>query len=215
METEVGMESYIKELLTKEKILETVVYRMVNRKANTEMLEEMPHIQILDLAAVYCIRLGLENGCNTGMIMNRETCRHYGIQEGELAEAAGRNTEAMGFSSWRVSELIGIQEDCFPEFMYVLTNRERAYGASVILYPDYLRKLTGRMGTDLYILPSSIHEVIAVTTSGMEAPALQDIVKKINGMEGVIRRDEVLSNNVYRYSRDGGLVCVTQDDKKR
>lgn len=110
--------------------------------------------------------------------------------------------------------MLGIQEDCFPE-IYVLINRESLFGASVILYPDYLRKLAERMGTDLYVLPSSIHEVIAVTTSGMEPSDLQDLVKTVNGTGWAVRPNEVLSNNVYRYSRDGGLVRVTDDGKKK
>ncbi len=207
-------ENYIKGLLTKEKILENVIYRMVNREASAEALEKAPHIQLLDLAAVYHCRIGLKNGISAELILDSVTCRYYGIQEGELDTAARRNTKAMRFSARRMSEVMGISEDCFPEFMYVLTNRERMYGASVILYPDYFSKLAKQMGTDLYILPSSIHEVIAVTVSGMEPSALQDLVKTVNGTEWAISPNEVLSNNVYRYSRNGGLTCVTSDTKR-
>lgn len=209
-----GRGIYTKEKLTKERILETVVYRMANRDANKEMLEEVPHIQLLDLAALYYCPVSLGNACTMGLLVCSEVCRHYGIQDRELDEAARRNTEAMGFSARRISEMLGIQEDCFPE-IYVLINRESLFGASVILYPDYLRKLAERMGTDLYVLPSSIHEVIAVTTSGMEPSDLQDLVKTVNGTGWAVRPNEVLSNNVYRYSRDGGLVRVTDDGKKR
>ena len=198
-----------KEVLTKEKILGTVAYRMMNKAAGAELLDQMPHVCIMDLAAVYYCILSQEEDCHTGAFITWECCRHYGIQKEELDAAAGRNTKAAGFYSRRLSSVLGIREDCFPEFMYFLTNRERRYGASVILYPDYLGKLAGEMGTDLYILPSSIHEVIAVTVSGMDPSALQDIVKEVNGTKGIIRPDEVLSNNVYRYRRDGGLTCVT------
>lgn len=204
-----------KEILTKEEILGTVTYRMMNKDANAGLLSGMPHICILDLAAVYYCILSQEDGFHSGAFITWECCGHFGIGKEELDAAARRNTEAAGFFSLRLSSVLGIQEDCFPEFMYFLTNREKLYGASVILYPDYFRKLAEKMGTDLYVLPSSIHEVIAVTVSGMDPSSLQDIVKEVNGMVGVIREDEVLSNNVYRYSRDGSLTCVTLDGKRK
>lgn len=202
-----------KEILTGEDILDTVVYRMVDRKTNGEILKKVPHKCLLDLAAVYYCIFDLENGSRMGMLMGNDTCRHYGIPEEELDAAAGRNTEAGGFSAMKLRGIPGLPGG-FPESMWVLTNRKMLYGASVILYGDYLRGLAGQLGADLYILPSSIHEVIAVTVSGMDPSDLQDIVKKVNGMAGVIRKDEVLSNNMYRYSRDGGLTCVTLDGKK-
>lgn len=203
------------EVLTREKILETVIYRMVDRDSNADLLNNVPHIRILDLAAAYYCILSQEDGYHAGVFINDETLRHFGIREEELDAAARRNTAAAGFLVQRVSKILGIQEEGFPEFMYVLTNSEAMYGASVILYPDYLRKLAEEMGTDLYILPSSIHEVIAVTVSGMEPTMLQDIVKEINGTNGVISPYEVLSNNVYRYSLGSGLVCAGLDATKK
>ena len=212
-----GFESDTKGLLTKEKILETVVYCMVNREANTEVLEEVPHIRLLDVAGVSLSLAGLENGCTMGLLVGRETCRHYGIQDGELEEAARRNTEAMGFTVQDAGEALGIQGDRFPESMYVLTNRESLYGASIMLYEDYFLRLAERAGTDLYILPASIHELIAVPAVNGELAGLQNIVKEINGTEEAISPGEVLSNNVYWYSREGGLTyaVVTSDTKRR
>ncbi len=202
-----------KEILTGEDILDTVVYRMVDRKTNGEILRKVPHKCLLDLAAVYYCIFDLENGSRMGMLMGNDTCRHYGIPEEELDAAAGRNTEAGGFSAIKLSGIPGLPGG-FPESMWVLTNREMLYGASVILYGDYLRGLAGQLGADLYILPSSIHEVTAVPVTAWDPADLQNIVKAVNSTEGVIRRDEVLSNSVYRYSRDGGLTCAVLDGKK-
>lgn len=212
-----GRGIYTKEKLTKERILETVVYRMANRDANKEMLEEVPHIQLLDLAALYYCPVSLGNACTMGLLVCSEVCRHYGIQDRELDEAARRNTEAMGFTVQDAGEALGIQGDRFPESMYVLTNRESLYGASIMLYEDYFRRLAERAGTDLYILPSSIHELIAVPAVNGELAGLQNIVKEINGTEEAISPGEVLSNNVYWYSREGGLTyaVVTSDTKRR
>ena len=123
----------------------------------------------------------------------------------------------MGFTVQDAGEALGIQGDRFPESMYVLTNRESLYGASIMLYEDYFLRLAERAGTDLYILPASIHELIAVPAVNGELAGLQNIVKEINGTEEAISPGEVLSNNVYWYSREGGLTyaVVTSDTKRR
>ena len=47
--------------------------------------------------------------------------------------------------------------------MYVLTNRNKTFGASCIWYGKVLQEFARRLDKNLYILPSSIHEVIIVT----------------------------------------------------
>lgn len=209
-----GQEDRTKGLLTKEEILGTAVCCMVGWEANKEALEGVPHTRILDLAAVYRCPASIGDGCTVSLLMDRGACRRYGLQEGELAAAARRNTEAIGFSVQRMGGLPRVQGRR-PGTMYVLTGRAGAYGASVLLCPDPLDRLAEEVGTDLYILPSSVHEVIAVAAPGMDPSALQGIVKEINRTEGLIRPREVLSDSVYRYSRDEGLACAAPGIKKR
>lgn len=204
-----GQEDRTKGLLTKEEILGTAVCCMVGWEANEKALEEVPHTRILDLAAVYRCPARIGDGCTVSLLMDRKACRRYGLQDRELAAAARRNTEAIGFSVQRMGGLPGAQGRCRPGTMYVLTGRAGAYGASVLLCPDPLDWLAEEVGTDLYILPSSVHEVIAVAAPGMDPSALQGIVKEINRTESLISPHEVLSDSVYRYSRVEGLACVT------
>ena len=48
--------------------------------------------------------------------------------------------------------------ECGEEQLYVLTNRQKVNGASVILYPQTLSWVAEQLKSDFYILPSSIHE---------------------------------------------------------
>lgn len=111
--------------------------------------------------------------------------------------------------------MLGLPEQILPRRMYVITNQQEQYGASALLYEDCLRSLADQAGGDLYILPSSIHELIAIPAAGGDPTGLQDLVREINGTKDLISPDEVLSNNVYRYSRDGGLTCVALDGKRK
>ena len=48
---------------------------------------------------------------------------------------------------------------------YVVTNAMGINGAAVILYQNVLEKIADRLKGDYYILPSSIHEVLAIQCS--------------------------------------------------
>ena len=51
-------------------------------------------------------------------------------------------------------------KDYVPSDMYVLTNESKLNGAACILYENVLYDFAQKLGADLYILPSSVHEVI-------------------------------------------------------
>jgi hypothetical protein len=77
-----------------------------------------------------------------------------------------------------------------------ITNEESMYGASVILYPDFMEKAYEEAGEDFFVLPSSIHEVLIVPKSKAEPEDLARIVRDVN--ENVVAPDEVLSYNVFQ-----------------
>lgn len=84
--------------------------------------------------------------------------------------------------------------------MFVLTNKKGINGASCLLYPNILNDLAEKLDSDLYILPSSIHEIILVEKdNSFEKEDLIRMVKDINLTQVPI--EDVLSNNVYVYSR--------------
>lgn len=84
--------------------------------------------------------------------------------------------------------------------MYVLTNTQKLYGAACMLYPGVIKGFAEKMGSDFYLLPSSVHEVILVPAgAGADQEALKEIVTDINRTQ--VAADEVLSDSVYYYSR--------------
>ena len=88
-----------------------------------------------------------------------------------------------------------------PYEQYVLSNSSTCHGASVLLYPDVLDQLAQNAGENLFILPSSIHELILMRDNGeMSAGELQAMVACVN-QEGV-EPQEVLSDEVYYYDKD-------------
>ena len=96
---------------------------------------------------------------------------------------------------------MGVFEEIPPEKnLWVLTNEMGINGAVSMLYEENLHKLAEQIGTDLYLLPSSIHETIAVSVE-MGAPEyLAQMVHDVNMT--FVTLGERLSNNVYHYDKD-------------
>ena len=97
------------------------------------------------------------------------------------------------------------------EPMVVITNEIKSFGAASILYGDVLQDVAKLFQSDFYLLPSSIHEMIAVSASenspGPEA--LADMVHEIN--EGQVEIGERLSNQVYHYDAQTRKLSMATD----
>jgi hypothetical protein len=98
--------------------------------------------------------------------------------------------------------------------MYVLTTEGSNLGACALYYPDVKEKAAELMGSGYYVLPSSVHEVILVPdTAGHNEKELCDMVKQAN--RTVVDEKDILSDNVYHYSRgDRGLDKVNPDRER-
>lgn len=203
-------------LMDKQFILNHVEYQVVNAKRNAERLEGVPRKQIVDLAVIY--RVVLNDGDNrlTSYILNENHLKLAGINADELDEAARSNTQKAGFviktMGEIIAEMMGMNNSLDEETlgdpqMYVLTNRRKVNGANILLYKDWLAEVANRLKDDFFILPSSIHELLAVPVSGTDVKELRAIVKEVNNTE--VAPEEILSYEVYRYSRKTCEIEVT------
>lgn len=85
--------------------------------------------------------------------------------------------------------------------MYVLSNREKMNGAACLLYRDVLSDFADELNQDLFIIPSSIHEVILVPTQeSVGYERLTQMVQEVNATQ--VEADEILADHVYYFSRD-------------
>lgn len=198
--------------LDKRYILDHVTYKVVNLERNARRLENMPYKKVLDLAAIYTVILEEDKNGIASTTINDEHCKMFGIDEKELNLAAWLNTQARGFSISSMAstlEKLTDMEDDEPyadNKMWVMSNPSNMNGAAVIIYKGCFENLAQKIESDLYILPSSIHELIAVPVEGMEKDELREMVRNINNM--VLSQDEVLSENVYKYERVSGSITI-------
>ena len=90
--------------------------------------------------------------------------------------------------------------------MIVLTTKNKVHGASAMFDKQLLSQLAQNLGNkDFYILPSSIHEIIAVPVSDeVNAQYLRSMVKEVNNTE--VSKDQRLSYSVFYYDADADKV---------
>lgn len=89
--------------------------------------------------------------------------------------------------------------------MFVMGNNKKLFGAATMLYEDVLSAVAEKFRKNIFILPSSIHELILLPDTGEQEPEeLGSMVKEIN--ETQVDAEEVLTNSVYYYSRESKKV---------
>lgn len=200
-------------------IKDKIVYKVVNYRSNEKLLEQVPHNRILDLAVVFYCLLDNEYGRSATALIYNNNLKNWNVTIDDVYKAALKNTPDLLHS--KISSMAALFEKCgvnvdgeevdlkdyVPSDMYVLTNESKLNGAACILYENVLYDFAQKLGADLYILPSSVHEVILLPKLSMfEKDELVNMVKEVN-TEGVAA-DEVLSDHVYEYNRTERLITM-------
>ena len=210
-------------LLSRESVCRNIVYRVVNSLRNKDLLEEVPHRDFLDLSLVYYILIrGTQIG-DGAVLVRREHQKMWELDDEELDLAARENTEkllpadilSISEMMEELSRQIGnstyseleTEEVCRESPMYVLTNRDRQFGACYVANTGVLSELARREEDDLYILPSSVHECMIVPVRcGQDPEELGEMVREINRTQ--VDAEEFLSDSVYRFNREMNQVEI-------
>ena len=204
-----------------ENVRKTIVYKLVNYQKNKKLLEDVPYKRVLDLAVVFYCLIEQRKGVSATALIHNEHLRIWNVTEDEIYNDALKNTPVLLAGSIVpmskiLSEIAGtapvdndekVCEYTGEDILYVLTNSSRVNGAACILYDNLLKKFANDVHSDLYILPSSVHEVIIVPKkNAFDKSELADMVREVN--EQGVSQDEILSDNVYECNRKNGLITM-------
>jgi len=197
-----------------------IVYQLINTAENEALLEDLPHRKFLDLSVIYRWAVDFSSDGVASVLINHELAEVLGMDEEELYEAARVNTRALLPPVFKdIREMIGDMicdepdKEMFDNIpphqrIYVITNRYNFAGAAVLLYEDILNDISSELGSDLYILPASVNEVLVLTVSHDKDPdALAMIVNEINDSD--VEEADRLSNCVYYYSASTRKLYIT------
>lgn len=194
---------------SKEYILDRVELKLVNKEMNLDLLGGVPHRDFLDLAVVYIVVVERSDSGCTSFLLRNEMLEAYGITQEEIEETASKNTYNAGFKKLSMEQMIGCDMGLIEEDnpIYVISNRSGHNGAGAMLFTQIFEELAEKFESDIYILPSSIHEIIAVPViEGMEESYLRYMVCEINRTQ--VSVEERLSNSIYKFDREEKRVSI-------
>ncbi|MCR4610501.1 MAG: DUF5688 family protein [Lachnospiraceae bacterium] len=211
-----------------EKCKKNISYKLINYEKNVELLKDVPHIVYLDLAIVFYCLLQSDDIESSSILIKNSHMDLWNVNVNDLFDVASSNTPKLLQSDIRtlsdiVRELLEKRRES-DEFgntdtldvpfeipsdiespMYVLTNKIKLYGACCILYKHLLAEFATKMEKDLYIIPSSIHEVLLIPESEeYDKDYLTSLVKEVNATQ--LEPEDVLSDHVYYYSRKDDAI---------
>lgn len=199
-----------------EEIKDNVVFTLAPK--DEKLAKEIPHKDYLDLMIKFYIKL---NDTNYALI-NNEVIGQLNINEEDLMVTAMQNTPRMlgyklkGIFS-TIAELTGCENEIYDIAqledslvpLQVLTNTIDTYGAGVILYPNLMENIAEKFQSDLYIIPSSVHEtLIYKNTEQMDEDVLKEMITHVNDNE--VPKEDILSYNLYFYSREKKEISIVQ-----
>ena len=211
----------INDKIPKKREVDSIIFNVVNTARNTEMLKNIPSRSFLDLSVIYRMVVSSDSNSTSSFVITNNYAEMMGLTEDDLFQYAAENTmriypPVVQTAQSVLMELLkngGIPDDIIEVMlgntqpdMWVVTNTKKINGSSLILYKNELDKLAMRLGSDLYILPSSIHELIAVPSDIGDPQELRMMVAAVN--ENEVPKEELLSDNVYYYDRKTGKVRI-------
>ena len=200
-----------------EQVKESLIIRVINYEKNAELLQEVPHRRILDLAVTYRIAVTVTELVEGSALVTNRYLDIWGITEEELFTTAYQKMFSMEEVSiqpltkmlFDMAELAGCDIEEVELLQQVPEAKEVMYLAKVglcwgggvsLLQKEAFQKFAEEKDSDIYILPSSTHELILVLEKyKFEEQELKAMVKDIN--ESMVSEEEILSNHVYLYQR--------------
>ncbi|MBR6382091.1 MAG: hypothetical protein IKS07_10535 [Lachnospiraceae bacterium] len=191
-----------------EKVRSGICLRLIGREQNEELLRQVPFLPFLDLAIVFFYLLPDTGGeMNASVLIRNSHLEIWEIGTSELMQAASEAAPKCLPASLRpmaeiFAERLGLPletvEREFPggTWFHVLTNKNCYYGASAILYPGVVSKLSETVGGNLYIIPSSVNELLILRADPEVSPEyLGEMIREVNRTE--VPAEEVLSDHLY------------------
>ena len=165
---------------------------------NKEYLADMVYEQIEDLALIPI--LFSNDAYGPGCIKIRKCMvEDWGVSEEEVMREAKENApRLLPLVFKQLNEALHEEEKSEDAELFVISNRYFAGGAAVAFYPHVLEGIAKALGCNLYILPSSVNEMILMTDRGQDPAFLFEIVREVNRTE--VPPTEVLSDSIYYYS---------------
>ncbi len=183
--------------------MKKITLDVINKDLNSGMLKNYPHRSISDDLVViprYCLTEDLSIKITSDIVAG------MGLTSKEVLEIGEANIKSEPYRVANMSAILGpalnigdeLAEELFPSRdMLVVTNHSGVRGAvGIFLKPELREEVANRLGgSSYYIVPSSVHEVLAIPADSLTPEEARAIIQDVNQNE--VRPDEVLSDHPY------------------
>ena len=216
----------VPDILDYEKMKDKLQMRICDKEWNTDRLADKVVTEHGDFAAYYAVNLeengeGISSIPVTVSLMNEWGVSVEQIQADAMMADRNRGVVLMNMNEIIKSMIFGeepenllnekLDIETMREPMFCLTNAQKMNGASLLLQEDIRKQIGECLGSDYFVLPSSIHEVLILPDNGLfEVPELNAMVKEVN--ETQVERQEQLSDKVQFC--DGKTVVMENAERR-
>lgn len=200
--------------------------QLCDPETRREYLKDKPYTPCGDLAAFYRIQIAEDNEGTASAAVTEKLMQIWGISKDQLHKDAVQSEsirnpvrlydmEDLIFKpmfSTRPDNLFTRKEPLNIGLMplYALTNQNQVNGAGVLAQDGVLERVGGLIGSNFYVLPSSIHEVIIVPDNrNIRLSEMEAMVREINTTQ--VAPNERLSDKVQYYDREAKILGCRQE----
>lgn len=192
------------DLFSWESVKDKIYPVLMARKEKTVVTKRLVTCPLMDMEILYKIPYPMEER-TVDFYISQDFLKIYGIGQYELHEQAMQNLEKAGYELLDMEKgypfVNGIGEELAvdkvgEQGMYLLRCKNKRHGASAVLNKEALRKVSD--GRNLFILPSSINEVLLIPDDGIiEQWRYDELVQEVN--ESEVRPEERLQEHSFYY----------------
>lgn len=205
-------------------IKHNILPRIVNTSTNKDMLSNIIHRNFLDMSIYYVVQIKLDDGVASIKLTN-DVLKGKGIKASEEDLFKWSINNLKEYNNYAISMQKVIEclmcnintKDCTSyssdDLMIVIQNSENINGANNILNNDLLKEIADTLISDLYIIPSSIHELIIVPKEkaieiNISLCEIKEMVKSVNANN--VPYEDKLTDTVYLYTRNTNEVTIAE-----
>ncbi len=207
-----------------EKMKPHIVFKIIHKEKNQNILSKIPSFDYMDLSIVFYLFFPATEKKNASILIHNSHLEIWNTNKEELFALASKNTpEILPYQLKSMSAFLqdvesdtslslketnlSVSDTAVSDTMFVLTNNSKLNGACCILYPDLLKNFSILYDCDIYILPSSIHEVLLMPAYDRKnTEELNQLVQEVNATQ--LEEEEILSDHVYYYSRNLNVISM-------
>lgn len=189
-----------------------IIPRLVNSKWNEDMLANRPFVEVSDLSVIFVVDMGSNENGSMSVPVTIDLMHMWNIKVEDLYDVAMFNMERADDGlfvpiSVMLMGLMGVDAADNPSYetddtLFVLTNKSKVFGASMLLSKKMMNKVVEKVGSDFLCIFSSVHEVLIIPNNpGFSVRSLEEMVHDVNTSQ--VDLPDRLSDHVYRYTEDG------------